>query len=194
MDQAPPVITGWDLSDLGGGRARWLPTIDPRPLILAEARANYVVGEAAKEARFEIWGLDPRLSIALSFGRPRNPSLPLVGAISNVVTPPATLIGVSALGRFGRDELVVASLDVTLLFTNGGVISPGEGDGCEIATAAEGLRFMVPLVRTGDNNCDFAVNLIVRPNQPLGCRELALALAEHLVVRNLQKITWDGAP
>lgn len=191
--EAPAVITGWDLSDGGGPRARFLPD-EPRSLVLAEARANFVPGEAAKEARFELWGLDPRLTVALSFGRPRNPSLPIVGAISNVITPPATLIGVSALGRFGRDELVVASLDATLLFTNGAVIGMGEADGCEITTAAEGLRFIVPLIRTGDNSIDFAVNLVVRPNHPLGCRELALALAEGLTVRGVQKIVWDGAP
>ena len=195
-DQAPKVIVGWDLGGGGGQRVQWLPC-ELTQLVLAPARLNFVALEAAKLATFEIWGLDPRLTIAMSFARMANTSLALTGAKSNVTTAPVGIDGAIApyaLTRMGREEITVGAIDPALLFANGGKIDFSDGDGCELATATEGIRFNVPLIRNADNSFDVVVNLVVRPNQPLGCRELALALAENLVVRNLQQITWDGAP
>ncbi len=190
----PDVITGWDIGDGGGSnRTHWLP-VDPKSMVIAPALLNFVLGEGAKAATFEIWGLDPRLTLAVAFGRAPNPSLPLTGAIANVTTPAGSVIGVDVYGKFAGRILPVCSLDPALLFQNGGTMSPGDGDGCEIVTAAEALRFWVPLQRNGNNSYDVVVNLIVRPNQPLGCRELAIALAAQLTVVKTSTIVWDGAP
>lgn len=197
-DQAPQVIFGWDIGGGGGARAKWLPC-EPEQLVLAPARLNFVAGEGLKVARFELWGLDPRLTVAISFARARNSSLVVTGSMANVTTadvviPGAGGIRAETLAKMGREVVTIADIDPALLFSSGGSLGLAVNDGCELATAAEGVRFYLNMIRTADNSMDVVANLVVRPNQPLGCRELALELAEQLVVRNLEQIAWDGAP
>lgn len=179
MGDAPRIVTGWDLGDGGGSRVRYLPC-ELTPLVLAPASGGWVFGESARYAICEVWGCDPRVTVAVALFFA--PSADEAGTPYNIATSEEGMT-ILALTRVRGQVAPVCRLPPSELFVNGGHIGhPWEffGDGVELATAAQGIRFVIPLRRSGNTARDVLATVVARPNVALQCRDLAIELAQGM--------------
>jgi hypothetical protein len=173
----PSPVIGWDLGRGGGPEADPLPR-PAVPILLCPAEDSIDEGTAGPLAvDLDIWGLDPRLVVAVSFQRPPNANRTRDLPRGNLTAT----IAAHALDVLVGGIEVGAPLDVAELFNNGGVISATENDGCELVTAAEGIRFTLAISRTAETTVDLVAVVQARPNVPL-CPALAQALRAQLRV------------
>jgi hypothetical protein len=174
---SPRTITGWDCGRGGGPVADLLPC-DPVEILLARAEETYDGGEASQTVVLDLWGLDPRLTVAVAFNRVPSPNR------SHDESPNwiGAAITANVLHRSHGAIVVGAALDATQLFNNNGQLDGTCDDGCELTSAAEGVRFTVLAIRTGMTTVDIVATVQARPNVALVCPDLLLALRESLRV------------
>jgi hypothetical protein len=173
----PSPVIGWDLGRGGGPEADPLPR-PAVPILLCPAEDSIdesAVGPLAID--LDIWGFDPRLTVPVSFQRPPNANRSRDLPRGNVTAA----ITAHAINRLGGGIEIGAPLDVSELFNNGGVISATENDGCELVTAAEGIRFSLAISRTAETTVDLVAVVQARPNVPM-CPDVARALRAQLRV------------
>lgn len=167
-----PII-GCDLGMGGGPQIRLLPC-DPIEMLCIGFKEAYTPGEGYRATLFELWGLDPRLVVAVNFAR-----VPSVNRTTDFPTGNITAtIEARTLSRTANGATVVGPvMPATDLFLNGGVLDTGSfDDGCELCTAVQGVRFLVTAIRTDATSVDIVASAVCRPNVALGCEDLALAL------------------
>jgi len=177
MSEQTPIV-GCDLGLGGGSRVALLPCV-PNEILLFSTDGAYNAGEGSRTVTLDIWGLDPRLDVAVAFSRSsalamrRDPS-----AFRVTATIKAYTIVKSAFGT-----LLGPPLPLATLFVNGGNLdASGNDDGCELCTASQGVRFVVTASRTGVASTNVVATAICRPKVALVCPDLALALFGQLSV------------
>ena len=177
MSERVPIV-GCDLGLGGGSRVVLLPC-EPNEILLVNSGAAYNAGEGSRTVTLDLWGLDPRLDVAVAFSRSsalamrRDATAWLVTATIRAYT-----IAKSTFGTLLGPEIPAASL-----FQNGGYLDGIGGDeGCELCTGAQGVRFVLTAARAGVASTNIVATLICRPNVALGCPDLALALFSQLRV------------
>lgn len=175
------AFIGCDLGLGGGDNAKELPC-PPHEILLIEAKETYAGGEGYRYGNLEIWGLDPRLTVAVAFYRTPNPNRTTMfaeTAISATIAAYPLCLSKAGEVRYGRQL-------PTDLFLGGGVIGsdyPNNDDGCELETAMQGIRFNLTAIRTGATTHDIVCAIQARPNVSLGCNALAEKLIAQLIVK-----------
>ena len=174
---SPRAIIGWDCGRGGGPVADLLPC-DPVEILLARAEETFEGGESAQTVVLDLWGLDPRLTVAVAFHLVPSPNR------SQDISPVALLatLWANVLHRSQGAIIVGAALDKAQLFNAGGVVGVAGGDGCELTSAAEGVRFTIAAERSGSTSIDLVATVQARPNVALTCPDLLYALRETLRV------------
>jgi hypothetical protein len=183
-----PII-GVDCTKGGGIATEYLPLPQgqSREMLLIRASDNWDHGEGFRGTYFDVWGFDPRLTVAVSIQRSHN---------SNIITPfphsyISALITARLLVQTAEGIVAGASLPVADLFTNGGALDDAtEADGCEITSAVQGIRFVLSAQRTGSTDVDITATVQARPNVALVCRDLAMALLGNVRVTPAVASGW----
>jgi hypothetical protein len=165
-------IVGCDLGLGGGARVALLPCV-PNEILLINSDAAYTAGEGSRTVTLDLWGLDPRLDVALAFSRSSAAAMRRDSSAWQVTaTIRAYTIVKSTFGTLLGPEIPAASL-----WANGGQLDAAGGDdGCELCTGSQGVRFVLTASRTGQASTNIVATAICRPNVALVCPELALAL------------------
>ena len=172
------AVIGWDLGRGGGPESDRLPCVAV-PILLCPAEDSIDEGTAGPlYLDLDIWGLDPKLVVSVSFQRPPNANRTRDLPRGNVT---ATITAHALNAIVGGIE-VGAPLDVAALFANSGVISPTENDGCELVTSAEGIRLSLAISRSAETTVDLVAVVQARTNVPLLCPAQAQALRAQLHV------------
>jgi hypothetical protein len=195
----PEPIIGWELGFGGGPEVKLLPT-PPReiPLVPAsdqgvdEDYVTLVSTDVRRVVTVDIWGLDPRLTVACAFSRVPSSNAHLGGLpLRKNIT---ATIAAYTLTRGATGVTQGAPISSAGLFLNGGALDvlgvDGNDDGCELSTAAQGVRFVLTVTRTSVTSHDIVLSLQCRPNVALVCRELALALAAGMTVTIPDPVIW----
>jgi hypothetical protein len=175
-------IIGWDLCKGAGAMAKPLnPGDEPGQILLYQAGPREE-GDTAYEVdtpcELDIWRLDPRLTLIATFYHRVQPGR------SPTTAPPIANLRVTVDARAivhsgNASESPMELFSIPNLWPNGGNV----GDGCEIASGMNGLRFR--LGATIDNeptDHDIVATLVAIPNVALGCLELAQDIIERLMV------------
>jgi hypothetical protein len=185
-----PVILGWDLGNGGGSLARPLPQPEATPVRLFLARDNYYPGQPdVAPAVVEVWGFDPKVTVAVAFSRVRS---------GNVAAsyPPSNLqasIRAYQLVRVDGQVIQGAELSPDETFLHGGSVDADGDDGAEFCTAAQGIRFVIEAIRVGHTSVDLVMTIQARTNERIGCEQMADALRDGLVVVASPPQVWqDG--
>jgi hypothetical protein len=186
------VVHSWDLGAGGGSLAEDNPT-DPKPILLTLPRGpteEYDPGEDTHSISVDLWGLDPRIAVALAWCRQADPSK---GDLT--VPPKASLtatIKAYQMIRVGGEAIQGAELPAAQLFYNGGTLDATEEDGCEIESSIQGVRFTVTATAAAAPLCWTHLRILMmavaRPKMPLTCPDLFKALKSRLT------LTRQGAP
>lgn len=195
---ADPII-GWELGYGGGSEVKLLPTQPKEILLVAASDAgvdeDYVTlvsTDVRRTSVVDIWGLDPRLTVACAFSRVPGQESRL-GQLNLRKNVTAT-IAAYTLTKGATGITQGAPLSAAGLFLNGGSLDSegdnGNDDGCELSTAAQGVRFVVTATRTSVTSHDLVLSMQCRPNVALVCRELALALAAGMTVSIPDPVIW----
>jgi hypothetical protein len=175
----PSACIGWDEGRGGGPTAKPLPC-EAEPILLCPAEDSFGGGGEAGPLSIDldIWGLDPKLAVSVSFQRPpsanRTRDLPR-GNVTATITA-------HALNRLVGGIEVGAPIDVAALFANAGVIDAAENDGCELVTSAEGVRLTLAISRSAETTVDLVAVVQAKTVVPLTCPALAQALRAQLRV------------
>jgi hypothetical protein len=185
MNTPAPPFMGVDLGQGGGPRAVPLPC-DPTEIVLITANPNTTAINLMASSILDIWGLHPLLTVAVAFGRTRNPNVDKTANYTAAYVT-ATIVAYT-LRRTGEGVVRGAQLPATL-FTNGGVLGvtisalPTE-DGCELVSAAQGVRFEVTATKTSAVGIghDIVASIQAKQTVPIGCRALADLLVSQLTV------------
>ena len=189
-DQVP--IIGVDLGKGGGSKAEFLPCA-PSSMLLIPAKPTYDVAESSSYVVVDVWGFDPKLTVALGFWRVPNANASPSDALpsSNI----HVMIKTRTLARSPAGDAVASDyIDPAKLFSSAGAFSAahiddrGDGDGCEIKSAVQGLRFEVTGQRTGPTTVDVVLQAQARTNEPMGCRAMAIALLQGVTVE--KNVVW----
>jgi hypothetical protein len=175
MLEAP--FLGLDLGRGGGPEADALPC-EARPILLCPAEPTYDSGEGTRTIDLDIWGLDPKVTVSVSFQRPPNANRTTDYPRGNILAT----IAAHVLNKISGGIEVGAPLDVGELFGAGGNITATENDGCELVTAAEGVRFSVTISRSAETSVDLVAVVQARANVALACLNLAEAIRRQLKV------------
>jgi hypothetical protein len=181
---ADKIITGWDLG-LGGGELASLLPCDPHEILLIQAKETYVGGggegiSGYAYATIDIWGLDPRVTVACSFYRTPNPNRTTLVSEANIS---ATIAAYPLMRTKQGDVRVGKQLPGAILFLNSGALdNSGVDDGCELETAMQGIRFKFAAIRTDITTHDIVAAIQAKPNVALGCAALADKLIRTMVV------------
>ena len=181
---AEPII-GWDLGYGGGSDVHLLPAApgySPKEILLVPATVGSMDLNNPKSIVVDLWGLDPKLAIACAFSRvpSQNPVIWTEEGAERekIIATIAAFTLTRGVGGITQGPPLPSDL-----FMNGGSVDgAGVDDGCELSTAAQGIRFVVTATATGWATHDLVLSLVCRPNVTLACRELALALAAALTV------------
>jgi hypothetical protein len=180
-----PLI-GYDLGAGGGDNAQELPCL-PYGMPLVTANQTYTIGEIAYPAIVEIWGLDPRLNVTFSVARVHKKNDPTFFTPGNITAT----IRAQLLFRTSDGVQVGPDLPIAQLFTGGGALD----DGCELVTAAQGVRFAINWVRSGNTSHEIIGYVQARPNVALGCSDLFRKLVQSLrVIQTTPTINPGFAP
>jgi hypothetical protein len=123
----------------------------------------------------DVTGLDPRVSVACAFAR-----RPPAGSTTLLPSAITAALSASTLVRLSTGAQALAPLPQAL-FANGGALDANHDDGCELVTAAYGVRFTVNAVRGGATAHSICLVVTVRPNVDLSAETFA-AIVEGLAV------------
>lgn len=189
-------LIGWDLSRGGGQSAVPLApgqALGQIPLYLVP-EWGYSLEMGAEDTRatqrIDVWGLDPRLTICLQAFHQLAPGARPPGGppeYFDILYPASNMpiaVAAKVLARPLRPDqqpIELYTIPAAELFGNGGIL----GDGCELSTAAQGVRFEFRAAQDNiDVKCDFevAATLIAIPNVTFGCVELAQAVIGRVSV------------
>jgi hypothetical protein len=181
MDERP--IMGWDLGAGGGRTAKPLPA-ESDAIRLLETRSSFYSGaEGTRTAVLEIWGLDPRVTVALQIARVRSASLPSPEGGDPQVGNLRAEIHAYPLTRIDGQVLQGPEIPPENLWLNGGALNDaGVDDGCEITSAMHGVRVVVIASRAGESVHEIAATARARPNVSFACPALALAIRDQMVL------------
>jgi hypothetical protein len=174
-------IIGWDLSKGAGSNAKLLDGEAPGEILLFQVPADPVIISGSYTAQIDICNLDPRLTIAASCYFRVVPGLDpsLAAPLANMpATIKAQLLARSANPSEGT--IVLYDLPTLSMFGHAGALP----DGCEISSAATGIRLVVSIPEPTDFTYgrEVVATLVAIPNVTLACAELAEAIVKRLSV------------
>ena len=179
MDSGEQPVIGYDLGAGGGDKAAELPCV-PFEIPLVNANANYTALEPGGIRVVDIWGLDPRLVVAVSFQRVHRKNDPNSFNPGNLTAT----INAFTLARTSDGVQQIAQIPSAQLFLNGGNLDvSGNDDGCEINSAAQGIRLELIWLRSAATSHNVTAIVQARPNVALGCSDLLRKIAKSLTVQ-----------
>jgi hypothetical protein len=152
---------------------------------------------AEQSANIDIWGLDPRMPMALTLFRqeilPIDESAP---ALYNKALLTARLEAWTIRKDARGMTREVAPLESVTAWQNGGVLDANYDDGIELKTGCQGVRIKVFAHQADLNHMEIAATLSARPDVALGCRELSelIGQAGIKVFWPMPQLMAEGAP
>jgi hypothetical protein len=140
---------------------------------------------AVKSTHIDIFGLDPRVPMALTIFRQ-----PVLSTDTTATDPDLYLKSrltaeleawTLARGSDGK-PIEIAPLNQERAWLNGGQLDSERNDGCELKTAAYGVRIKVKATMEAASLLEIVATLEARPDVALGCIELAEKIARAISV------------